>query len=106
MVNIIFNILLIRTLGGIGAAIATSISFATIAFIRMYAIKEIREMKLHDYKMICSLILLVGDGIITCLDLWVWIKILIVASVLFLYRNEYISILHVVKRKICNRKEQ
>lgn len=103
MVNIVFNILLIKPLGGVGAAVSTAISFAVVAFIRMLAIDEIRELHLLDLKVICGFTLVIVEGVITYIDLWLGLKIFIIAVVILLYMTEIIALCKVAISTLHNR---
>lgn len=105
-VNILFNCLLIKTYGGVGAAIATAISFATIAFIRMYAVDEVRELHMVNIKVISAFLLLIVESIITYIDMWFGVKLIIIVLVLLLYKAEFLSIFNVIIRKQSNKRRK
>ena len=69
--NIILNFALIPSIGGMGAAIATVISYLVIMVIRMADVKKIVEIDINPRKFVLQFFLLGIAVVMGCLESWV-----------------------------------
>lgn len=104
LVNVVFNLLLIKPFGGSGAAVSTAISFAVIALVRMSVIDEIRDLHLINFKVVFAFLLLIIESIVTYIDLRIEVRLLVVLIVLFLYKAEFLKVYKIAIKMINKRK--
>lgn len=104
IINIILNILLIPSLGGIGAAIATTISFGCISVIRIFYMKDIRELKLINKKTFFATFLLLVQAFFTFAGWGIIIRCLITVIILSLYAKNGFLIIGNILTAGCNRR--
>lgn len=89
LINIIINIALIPFWGGMGAAIATLVSYIVLLFIRFYFSKKILTMNINWGRLITSYALLTIETIIVSLDInWFLIPGIIIFILLVLINRK------------------
>lgn len=108
IVNIVLNFLLIPDYNGLGAAIATAISYFVLLEIRVYVLNGKFEMYINNTKLIMIHVILVFSAItVTKLPILVCIICFIVASILFLKINWKVIMdsYLMIKKFICKKNE-
>lgn len=99
LVNILLNVCLIPCIGIMGACIATTASYIVIAVFRIVDCRQYMDIKFNIYKWICSILLLILQGIIVtmgCYDVCASIIILFLLGLM--YYRQIITLLQTVLR--------
>ena len=104
-VNVVFDIILVYKFSAIGAAIATMVSYVVVWVIRLVCVKKYIVLRLNLKRDI------IAYSILLCQALWLYIKaesilyylisMLLLVTLLFLYRNE----IDLIVKTIRGRKE-
>ena len=68
MVNIILNLILIESIGVVGASIATAASFLVTWVVRMYTIQKLVKVKIHLPQTIATYVLAITGCILIVYD--------------------------------------
>lgn len=92
-INILLNIFLIPRFGGMGAAMATLVSYAVIAVYRIVGIRKYIDLKFNYVKWMISVTLLIVQGIsVTVNFYYAAISVIILISLCLLYGKDIRSI--------------
>lgn len=100
--NIILNIILIPQFGAFGAAIATLLSYIIVWFIRLIDSKKIISLNIEVQRDVICYMLLIAQGIITCLSIKYYyvFSYVIVAIELWLNKKICYETFTLIKRKL------
>lgn len=100
--NIILNVILIPQFGAFGAAIATLLSYIIVWFIRLIDSRRIIRLTMEIKRDVICYLLLIVQGIITCLNIKYYfvISFFIVAFELWLNKQICLEMITLIKRKL------
>ena len=100
--NIILNVILIPQFGAFGAAIATLLSYIIVWFIRLIDSRRIIRLTMEIKRDVICYLLLIAQGIITCLNIKYYfvISFFIVAFELWLNKQICLEMITLIKRKL------
>lgn len=93
LINIVLNFILVYTIGAIGAAISTLISYVIIWLLRLNIVKKFMTLKIKFFRDLLSYVLLVVQGcvfFVGLLELWqvYLVEIFLLAFIICLYVGE------------------
>lgn len=103
--NIICNIILIPILGGIGAAIATVISYFIIMLIRIVDVRKFIELRVNYRTVSVQFVLLIISAIVSCMEYRVTSMISLMCMVLIIL-TEYKTLIICSKRMMQKLKKE
>ena len=106
IVNIVLNFCLIPRLGGLGAAIATMISYLFIVILRMIDVNRETKINYSLKVFIPVFILALVQGIaITCDFMRIQISLIAIACVLFMIRKDIKMLMGIAKKMVSSRRK-
>lgn len=97
--NLILNIVLVYIIGAQGAAIATAVSSFVIYYCRMRKVRGDIEYKGLKTILTSWLIVIIQSVLIIC-DISMYVQIPFTVLIIFIYRNEIVKIIQMVKRRV------
>ena len=103
IVNLIFNIVLIKFMGVQGAAIATAISSFVIYFVRWWYARELLERRIYR-KLYLSWIAIIISATAEILSLKYFVQVIALLMIIIINLSEYIRIVHYLpirRKRIC-----
>ncbi len=105
IINILFNVILIKLIGTIGAAYSTAISFGVVFFIRYHSLRNIIQLEYMTKKNIIAGILIIMQAILFSFDLSKYVISTIVFFILiWIYYKDIKSIYKMLREKLLKSK--
>lgn len=87
VVNVILNLILLKTIGTIGAAIATAISFMLVWLVRFVLVQKIVKIKINVFTTIATYVILAALAVIYTLEVSYWLVICLIGFALVFLLN-------------------
>jgi len=103
--NIILNYLLLKTIGVVGAAIATAISFFIVWLVRMILIRSIVKIQINILRVFISYLLLVISSVLVMSDMIAgyYLAVISIVVITIINKDMLSTVIKIVKSSIENR---
>lgn len=105
MVNVVLNILLIPGMGALGAAIATAATYAALWLVRLIMSKKYINIRVNLVKDVLAYVLLAVQVVLEHMEGHGYVgQLIVLALIMFIYRNNIVKIFNIVFSKIRGKK--
>ncbi len=105
LVNVVLNILLIPVMGAMGAAIATTVTYAALWLVRLIMSKKYINIRVNLLKDVLAYVLLAVQVVFEQTEGHGYIgQLVVLAVIMFIYKNNIVKILNIVFLKIKGKK--
>lgn len=87
VVNFVFNLILLKLMGSIGAAIATAISYTVLWIFRTINTRQFVKIEYNFKKIVATILLLIAEAVVVLLKVKCWYVFAIVLAILIIVLN-------------------
>lgn len=103
IVNTIFNFILIKWIGALGAALATMIGYITVWLVRTYGVKKIVKMKVNWRSQIISSSLIIIQCFLSLNEKTYWLQLPIFLLIIFSQRKYFGKVVRLFSSKLLSK---